>query len=194
MKKAYIIGGIVLLIFLLAGGILYELVVRAAQPTTQISSAASSTPQATDYVPKSTGRAVPAGQLEYYTQKFGFSLLYPDTLKVQEFAEEGGGQTTTFQYDDGKTVVGFQIYVAPFSGTQITEERFKQDEPSGVRTGLKNITVDGATGASFYSKNDLLGDTAEVWFIHGGYLYEVTTFKEEAQWLSDILATWKFVN
>ena len=37
------------------------------------------------------------------------------------------------------------------------------------------------------------GDTREVWFIHGGYLYEVTTYKELDIWLAGIMRTWKFI-
>ena len=44
----------------------------------------------------------------------------------------------------------------------------------------------------FFSKNGLMGDTREVWFTHGGYLYEVTTYKELDPWLSGIMASWKF--
>jgi hypothetical protein len=101
--------------------------------------------------------------------------------------------TVTFEYDDKREVSGFQIYIAPYAEQQISEARFKQDIPSGVRTGLKNISIDGAVGASFYSKNATLGDTAEVWFVRGDHLYEVTTFKELATWIAPIMGTWKFI-
>ena len=73
----------------------------------------------------------------------------------------------------------------------IDDARFKQDEPSGVRNDLQDVSIDGAIGASFYSTTATLGDTAEIWFIHGGYLYEVTTLKPLASWLSTILSTWR---
>jgi hypothetical protein len=30
----------------------------------------------------------------------------------------------------------------------------------------------------FFGSNSAMGDTREIWFIHGGFLYEVTTYKE----------------
>jgi len=190
MKRIRIIG-IIIVALLVVGGALYlfmpmfDLVGRTSQ-------SAASTPLVA-YVPKSSGREVGTGEKEYYNQQYTFSLLYPDNLTVKEFPEVGGAMTITFEQDDGKTLSGFQIFIVPFAGSQITSERFKQDNPSGVRKNLKDITLDGATGASFYSTNATLGDTAEVWFTHSGYLYEVTTFKELDTWLADILATWRFL-
>lgn len=43
------------------------------------------------------------------------------------------------------------------------------------------------------SKDAVLGDTREVWFIRNGYLYEVTTLKPLEGWLQDIVQTWKFI-
>ena len=192
MKKSYLIGGILLTLLCIGGALylfipMFDLVDRTSQSVT------STSPISIEYVPKSTGREVGAGSKEYYSSEYNFSLLYPDALSVKEFSEAGGAMTITFEQDDGKTLSGFQIFIVPFSGAQITEERFKQDNPSGVRKNLKDIMLDGATGASFYSTNATLGDTAEVWFVRGGYLYEVTTFKELDTWLADILSAWRFV-
>lgn len=67
------------------------------------------------------------------------------------------------------------------------------DNPSGVRNDLHDVRIAGATGASFYSTDPNLGDTAEVWFVHGGWLYEVTTLKSLDTWLSEIMGTWQFI-
>jgi hypothetical protein len=32
-----------------------------------------------------------------------------------------------------------------------------------------------------------------VWFIHGGFLYEVTAYKELDTWLKPILQSWQFI-
>lgn len=138
----------------------------------------------------SMARIAPAGSKLYASSKYGFSLLYPNSLAVHEYDEGGGAMTITLQ--NPQDAKGFQIFVVPYSGSQVSEARFKEDEPSGVREGVKTVSIDGASGASFYSTNLALGDTAEVWFIHGGYLYEVTTLKPLSSWLSDILATWQF--
>ena len=142
--------------------------------------------------PKAVAERKPsAGQSEYRSERYKFSLFYPKTIKVEEFDEGGGASTIVFQ--NPKEGLGFQIFIVPFSGNQITDERFKQDVPSGVRNELRNITVDGASGASFYSENILLGETAEVWFIKNGFLYEVIAPKVLNAWLSEIMQTWHFI-
>jgi len=138
-----------------------------------------------------SSRSVLAGQKEYFNATYRISLLYPEILTVTEFKEEGGAMTVTFEnFGESK---GFQIFIVPFAEAQITNERFKQDAPSGVRKNMKDVAIDGATGASFYSENDLLGETAEVWFVKNNYLYEVSTFRGLDIWLQDILKTWMFI-
>lgn len=136
-------------------------------------------------------REVPSGSKEFRSDRYMFSLLYPSDLEAKIIDEGSGAATITFENE--KTAEGFQVFIVPFEGAQITDERFKKDIPSGVRKSMTDIKIDGATGASFYSKNDVLGETAEVWFIRAGYLYEVNTFKDRAEWLSTIMATWKFL-
>ncbi|MEN9561397.1 MAG: hypothetical protein RIQ56_670 [Candidatus Parcubacteria bacterium] len=145
----------------------------------------------TPTVQSQAARAVPAGYREYRSDRYRFSLLYPDSLSVSEYEEGGGATTVTFQ--NAEQAQGFQIFIAPFAAPQITEEQFKKDNPSGVRDDLQDITIDGALAASFYSTSGLLGETAEIWIVHGGFLYEATTLKLLAPWLSDIMNTWKFL-
>ena len=75
----------------------------------------------------------------------------------------------------------------------VAAEQFKTDDPSGVMKDAQDITIDGTPAKSFFGYNDQMGDTREVWFIHGGYLYEVTTYKPLDTWLTPILQTWKFL-
>lgn len=136
-------------------------------------------------------REVPPGYKEFRSDVYVFSLLYPQDFDVR--VEDEGGGASTILFENKKTIDGFQIFIVPFGGSQITDDRFKKDIPSGVRKSIQNVKIDGATGASFYSTDASLGETAEVWFIHGGYLYEVNTFKDLDIWLSNILATLKFL-
>jgi hypothetical protein len=136
-------------------------------------------------------RDAPAGEKEYHSMQYHFSILYPDYLSVKEVPEVGGSLTVTFEsIPESK---GFQIYVLPYGQPKVTEQQFKLDNPSGVRKGLKNISIAGATGATFYGSDELLGDTAEVWFIKSPYLYEITTLKDLASWLEPIIQTWEFI-
>ena len=45
----------------------------------------------------------------------------------------------------------------------------------------------------FFGSNSIMGDTREVWFVHGGYLFEVNTYKDLDSWLSQIMQTWVFI-
>ena len=141
--------------------------------------------------PLKPARVPPAGYLEYRNTQYRFALFYPQDLSVKEYDEGSGAMTISFQ--DVATAQGFQIFVEPYGLPQVTQAQFKKDEPSGVMQGAKNTAIDGATATSFYSTNPALGDTAEVWFIKGNYLFEVTTLKPLASWLSDIMKTWQFI-
>jgi hypothetical protein len=139
----------------------------------------------------STTRTAPAGYSEYRNTHYHFSFFYPNDLSVKTHDEGRGAFTIVFE--NIQSAQGFQIFIVPYAGNSISSERFVKDEPSGVRKNLANVLIDGSTGASFYGANAALGDTAEVWFIHDGYLYEVTTLKTLDTWLSGILTSWKFL-
>ena len=138
-----------------------------------------------------TTQQLPEGWKEYQNIAYDFSLFFPKDFEVREYPEGGGSITVTFQnIQKGE---GFQIFILPYTEAQVSEERFRKDIPSAVRTDLTDINVDGATGAAFYSKDDILGDTREVWFVHKGFLYEVTALREQEAWLSEIMETWRFI-
>ena len=84
------------------------------------------------------------------------------------------------------------MFVTPYADTHVTAQRFRVDEPSGVMQSPTDIVIDGTHATMFFGKNAIMGDTREVWFIHGAYLYEVTTYKELDTWLAAIMQTWKF--
>lgn len=147
---------------------------------------------ATTTTPESAqARFVPYGWREYRSTAYGFSLLYPEALQVREYIEGGNSLTVTFQ--NVKKGEGFQLFITPYTQEQISDARFKKDVPSGVRVSLTETTIDGATGAAFYSESVALGETREVWFIHDGFLFEATAPKPLENWLGDILRTWEFI-
>jgi len=143
-------------------------------------------PQSTPQTQQATER-----MLAYKNAAFHFGLFFPDNLLAMEYREQGGALTVSFQ--DTKTDQGFEVYVTPYADKQITPQRFKLDEPSGVMQSPTDIIIDGTHGTMFFGNNSIMGDTREVWFIHGGFLYEVTTYKEFDTWLAGIMSTWKFI-
>ena len=139
----------------------------------------------------STPRQAPEGMREYRDEAHHISLFYPAGLTFKKYDEGKGAATITFQ--NAATAQGFQIFVVPHNGTQVSKARFVQDIPSGVMESPLNVKVGGVAATSFYSTNQLLGDTAEIWLLRGGLLYEVTAPRAQAAWLSDILNTWRFI-
>ena len=148
-------------------------------------------------VQKAIAKSVPAtshvteDMLGYSNKDFHFGLLFPNNLRATEYKEQGGAFTVSFQ--DPNTNEGFQVYVTPYNGKQIDTARFKLDEPSGVYQEPTDVVIDGTQGTMFFSANTVMGNTREVWFIRGGFLYEVTTYKELDTWLAGIMQTWKFI-
>ena len=138
-----------------------------------------------------TSRQPPDGRREYVSSAYKFSLFYPANMKVSEYDEGEGASTITFE--DDKTVQAFQIFIVPYADAQVNEPRFRRDEPSGVRNDPTTIAVDGAVGAAFYSKDAMLGDTREIWFIKNGFLYEATALKSDGPLLDTIMQQWKFI-
>jgi hypothetical protein len=128
---------------------------------------------------------------EYRNQQLGFSVHYPADIPPKEYTDQPPGFTVAFQNGDG--TAGFQIYAAPIDGTEITKERFARDEPSGVRKDPEDTSVDGAHALAFHGFDAYIGQTYEVWFIHDGFLYEVSTYKDLEPWLNEIMSPWKFL-
>lgn len=192
MGYKIIAAGVLVLVVVAAVGVWFftsehTISVPDSVPALVSSSVATSLATATS----TSGQEIQVGYREYQNARYHFSLLYPGYLSVKEFSEAEGGSTITFEdISEGK---GFQVFIVPFPGKQVSEARFKEDIPSGVRVNLTNITLDGATGAAFYSTSEALGDTREVWLIKNGFLYEVTTFKELDTWLDAVLQTWHFL-
>lgn len=171
----------ILIIGLGAGALLY---IRSSTPVAKA-------PAPLQPVAAAPTRSVPEGQREYRSASYHFSLIYPATLSAHEYTEANEAQTITFEGSDDTHA--FQIYVVPYDGTTVDEARFKLDEPSGVRKEPTDIVVGGTKATMFLGNNPIMGDTREVWFIHDGYLYEVSTYKDFDAWLSGIMATWQFI-
>lgn len=135
--------------------------------------------------------AAPPGYIEYRNEKYHFSLYHSPDEHIKEYDEGGGAMTIALQ--NPQKIQGLQIFVVPYRESSISEQRFKRDVPSGVRTSVESAHVAGVSAVTFVSRDTFLGDTREVWFLRNGYLYEVTTFKGLSDWLVPIMNTWRFL-
>ena len=141
--------------------------------------------------PAHCGEAAGASCVEYRNEKYHFSLFHSDKQTVKEYDEGGGASTITFENIDGGR--GFQIFIVPYGGDKVSKERFQRDVTSGVMKNPQNVSVAGAFGTMFESQDLSLGDTREIWFIHDGYLYEVTTLKVLDDVIEGVMQTWAFI-
>lgn len=203
---AYFFIGIVVAAGILFAGYKYS-ALNISTNADSLFGAATSTPEATHLaltaseaqpllpprpVPDRCGQSTPGVQCaEYRNEKYRFSIFYPESRSIKEYDEGGGAMTITFENFDAAH--GFQTFIVPYSGDKVSPERFKMDVPSGVRTNERTVIVDGVPGAAFYSNDMRLGDTYEIWFIHGGYLYEITTLKSREENLNERMQTWRFL-
>jgi hypothetical protein len=95
-------------------------------------------------------------------------------------------------FNDRSSGQGFDIFIVPYDQPKIAQQTFQMDEPSGVMNDPQNITIDGAPATEFLSINPAMGASFEIWFLHGGLLYEVTAPQPLDTWLLQIMETWQF--
>lgn len=137
-----------------------------------------------------TGEA-PSEDVSYTNDQYGFSFHYPQGLIYEEFDEGGGAKTIVFQHPDNARV-GFQIYITPYEGDTITGERILYDA-SGAVSELKEENIrEDFLAATFMSEAPILGKTREIWWLHGGFLFELTTYAALDGWIRDIVKTMEF--
>ena len=120
-----------------------------------------------------------------------FSLAYPSDLKVYEYDEGGSTKSVVFQKPNEH--VGFQIYLAPDPVASITLAGIESEFPTLKMQGVKSVTIGTGTPAlAFASDAPNFGPSQELWFVHDGYLFEIATYPDRAQWLKKIIDTIRF--
>jgi hypothetical protein len=175
------------------GGLVWYFFLRGGVPKPEF---VSPQPLTTDASPGTlaAASAPPPGFVEYQNDRYGFSFYHPKDATISTFDEGGGATTVVLQSVD--QVRGLQVFIVPYKGDSITEDRFHKDDPSGVRTNETMTTISPikVPAVAFNSQDPTLGTTFELWFIHGGYLYEMTTFSGTGDWLAPIVQTWQFTS
>jgi hypothetical protein len=185
MDKRYIAIGVGILVLLTA---LFVLALRKAPPSSEemVSHTSLDMPQG---IPAVTTYEQ-EGHRRYTNDTYHFSLVYPEELKVLEYAESGDARTVTFEEVEGKK--GFQVYISAYPDDQITQERIQRDTRNTLEGTPQEAMVGDIRALIFFSRNPLFGRMREVWFIKNGYLFEVTTYADQDTWLAGIMQTWRF--
>ncbi len=127
----------------------------------------------------------------YTHPRYGFTLEFPNELAIERHPLGTASEVIVFEQEGEKR--GFQIFATPYVGESITEERLQQDVKGGkIEEPAEVIIGDNQRALVFWSTDPSVGRLREVWFIHKGFLYEVSTYAEFDQWLGGVLQTWKF--
>lgn len=141
----------------------------------------------------------PLQQKIYENGKYSFSFGYPKELNISEFAEGGGADVILVQPSapdqrtDQRQISGFQILISPFDEPgPITKKRILKDIPDMAIADDKIISVGGESALSFKSKDESGSETLEIWFVHGGYLYQITSLPDFEKEMLKILETWNW--
>jgi hypothetical protein len=133
----------------------------------------------------------------FYHPEHRFSLVYLSDMKVTNFFE-GFGEQILFQDESGDR--WFQIYITSWDeGNNLSVDRILQDlpdlvidEPQTAILGPKREAGVGINVLIFFGYEEGIGDTREVWFVRGGNLYQITTYKRLDSMLVQILSTLEF--
>lgn len=136
-------------------------------------------------------RDVPQGSKEYQSAAYKFSLLYADFFTVAEYQEGGGATTITFEQVTDDSLQGFQVFVTPSSGGEVTEAFVRAQVPTA--NSFQQVMVNGASGLAFLSSDGTLGELREVWFARGNFLYQTVAPQPFESILLQVLQTWLFI-
>ncbi|OHA17848.1 MAG: hypothetical protein A2664_00080 [Candidatus Taylorbacteria bacterium RIFCSPHIGHO2_01_FULL_46_22b] len=186
MKKV-IIGVIAVVII---GGALYYL--RDMIPVASPSSVANVSSGATK---ESIAEISSYSYTENYNNPtYNFSFKHPKDFSVSSVSSGDGGDAILVQ--NLAKNIGVQILVTPFDGgdVDITAEVIQGDIPDMKILDPQEVLVgNNRKGLAFMSDNEAFGGKSrEVWFVYGGYLYQISTYADFDEFLKGLFSTWEF--
>jgi len=183
-KKSYflVIGAILIIVVLIA---LFSLVFneKVIDPAFQRE------------IEKSYGIESSAKAVRYTHPMYGFSFEKPDGYTVGSFNDGQGGETVVVQKTSNDVAKsGFQIYIYDaLEPVELTPQLIKEELPGTNVNNPKKIILDGAPGIMFDSNSSSFeGSSFEIWFIHQGFVYQISSYSEFASELQNIIGSWKF--
>ena len=132
---------------------------------------------------------VPLGQ-PYTNDAYGFSLRIPADYSVNDSTDSNtGNEAITFE--DARSD-GFQLELSAWdeaTTTALTANRIKSDIPDMLVANPQPV----AGGIAFDSDSpDWDGASHEIWFLHEGTLYQLTTYAKNKRLLDGVLRSWSW--
>jgi len=131
----------------------------------------------------------------YTNPAYGFSFEYPDGLAIGEWTDPlDEGDATTVLIQSVPENVFFQMYITPWGDPQtpLTAALIEEAAPQLQVHDARPIIVGGVDGIMFSAQAPNQGDSVQVWFVHDGALYQISTYPEQLPLLSKVLTTWTF--
>jgi hypothetical protein len=128
----------------------------------------------------------------YTNDTYRFSLMMPADFAATAGTEIDPNASTTVLLQN-RAGDGVQILISPWDEptSALTAERVTQDTGLTV-TNAKPIAIPGGVGLSFNSDNDAFdGASSDIWFVHDGNVYELTTYARLDPLLHAMFATWR---
>lgn len=127
----------------------------------------------------------------YTSDKYRFSLNYPEGLKIGFFQD---GNTAIVAISEAVTGLGVQIAITPFDEptTVITAERVKKDIPDMVIKDPQEVTLGSLGKGIAWVDGEGIHGKRQVWFAARGYLFQMTAPMPFDATLKRMLNTWTF--
>jgi hypothetical protein len=143
--------------------------------------------------PKSTSQPQKNKETSFsYTHPlFGFTFSLPEKFSTGTFPE-GEGEMLMVKLT-GEQNRQTQIYVTDFGEPgPLTAQRISKDLPDMAVEQPVDILVNGEQAVAFVSTSGAGEKTREVWFVHAGHLYQISSILQSEKMASDMLSSWKW--
>jgi|GEM_PF-890987 len=131
---------------------------------------------------------------EYTSPVYGFSFKYPKDFTVTAVPDGTGAEAVLVQ-NPAKNI-GVQILITKNDepDSDMTEAAIRQNIPDLKISDFQEVLIGaGRKGLAFTSDNEAFGGASrEVWFIFGGYIYQISTYAETDEFLKGLFGTWRF--
>ena len=133
----------------------------------------------------------PGSNSSYTHPLFGFTFSLPEKFSTGTFPE-GEGEMLMVKLT-GEQNRQTQIYVTDFSEQgPITAQRISKDLPDMAVEQPVDILVNGERAVAFVSTSGAGEKTREVWLVHAGHLYQISSTLQNEKMVSDMLSSWKW--
>lgn len=139
-----------------------------------------------------TERKLGDGYALFRDDQYGIAFEYPQDMKIERFPEEKG---ETIVFNGSVAEPSFQIYIVstendPSTNPKLTKERILEDVPGLIIEDPQHVLLANLVyGLLFYSQDETIGRTREMWFAVNGYLFQVTAKATHDDFLAKIFSS-----